>query len=134
MRADLLPLGFLVTPSLAHGQVTIDVSKVTCDQFAQARVGDPRTTAVWLNGYYNGKTGSTTVDTQESEAIFAKLMNFCRSEDNGKVLVMQAIERLLKPRWRGVKQRARSGTVKLSFAGSGSGRHEEECHGRRPRH
>src|SRR5271157_2999190 len=83
MRADLLPLGFLVTPSLAHGQVTIDVSKVTCDQFAQARVGDPRTTAVWLNGYYNGKTGSTTVDTQESEAIFAKLMNFCRSEDNG---------------------------------------------------
>jgi len=100
MRADLVPLGFLVTllsASLAHGQITIDVSKITCDQFAQAKVGDPRTTAVWLNGYYHGKRGITTVDTQQSEDTFTKLMNFCRSGDNSKLLVMQAIERLLKP-------------------------------------
>jgi len=75
----------------------IDVSKITCDQFAQGKVGLPRTTAIWLNGYYHGKRGSTTIDTQQSEAIFGELMDFCRTGENGKVLVMQALERLAKP-------------------------------------
>jgi acid stress chaperone HdeB len=100
MRAYLVPLGFLITllsASLAHGQVSIDVSKVTCDQFANGKVGLPRTTAIWLNGYYHGKRGSTVIDTQQSEAMFTELMNFCQTGENGKVLVMQAIEHLLKP-------------------------------------
>jgi hypothetical protein len=49
MRSDLASLGFVVTllsASLAHGQVMIDVSKITCDQFAQGKVGLPRTTAI----------------------------------------------------------------------------------------
>src|SRR6516165_11362520 len=82
MRADLASLGFVITllsASLAYGQVTIDVSKVTCDQFAQSKIGEPRTTAIWLNGYYHGKNGSTTIDTQQSEAIFGELMHFCRT-------------------------------------------------------
>ena len=101
MRADLASFGFvitLLTASLAYGQVTIDVSKVTCDQFAGGKVGLPRTTAIWLNGYYHGKRGSTTIDTQQSEAIFTELMNFCQTGGNGKVLVMQALEHLLKPK------------------------------------
>ena len=46
MRADLVGLGLAITllsTSLAHGQVIIDVSKVTCDQFAQGKIGEPRT-------------------------------------------------------------------------------------------
>ena len=99
MRSDLASLGFVVTllsASLAHGQVMIDVSKITCDQFAQGKVGLPRNTAIWLNGYYHGN--STTIDTQQSEAIFGELMDFCRTGENGKVLVMQALERLAKPK------------------------------------
>ena len=49
MRADLVGLGLAITllsTSLAHGQVIIDVSKVTCDQFAQSKIGEPRTTAI----------------------------------------------------------------------------------------
>jgi acid stress chaperone HdeB len=101
MRADVVSLGFAITllsASLAHGQVTIDVSKITCDQFAQGKVGLPRTTAIWLNGYYHGKRGSTTIDTQQSEAIFGELMNFCRTGENGKLPVMQVLERLAKPK------------------------------------
>ena len=101
MRADLVGLGLAITllsTSLAHGQVIIDVSKVTCDQFAQGKIGEPRTTAVWLNGYYHGKNGSTSIDTQQSEAIFGELMHFCRTGENGKLLVMQALERLMKPK------------------------------------
>jgi acid stress chaperone HdeB len=99
MRSDLASLGFVVTllsASLAHGQVMIDVSKITCDQFAQGKVGLPRTTAIWLNGYYHGKMGSTTIDTQQAEDNFGQLMNFCQTGENGKVLVMKAIEHLLK--------------------------------------
>ena len=58
MRIDFVALGFVLTlfsTTLVQGQVTVDVSKVTCDQFAQGKVGLPRTTAVWLNGYYHGK-------------------------------------------------------------------------------
>ena len=99
MRGDLVLLGLaisLLSTTLAHGQVTIDVSKITCDQFAQARVGSPKTTAIWLNGYYHGKIGSTTIDTEQSEAMFDELMRYCRMGQNGKVLVMQALEQLLK--------------------------------------
>ena len=101
MRVDLVLFGLAVTllsTSLAHGQVSIDVSKITCDQFAQGKVGLPRTTAIWLNGYYHGKIGSTTIDTEQSEAIFGELMDYCRTGENGKVLVMQALERLMKPK------------------------------------
>ena len=86
MRGDLVLLGLampLLSTSLAHGQVSIDVSKITCDQFAQGKIGEPRTTAIWLNGYYHGKNGSTTIDTQQSEAIFGELMHYCRTGENG---------------------------------------------------
>jgi hypothetical protein len=99
MRADVASLGFVITllsASLAHGQVSIDVSKITCAQFARGEVGLPRTTAIWLNGYYHGKIGSTSNDTQQSEAIFTELMDFCQTGENGKLLIMQALERLLK--------------------------------------
>jgi len=99
MRSDLVWSGLAITllsTSLAYGQVTIDASKITCDQFAQGKIGEPRTTAIWLNGYYHGKFGSTTIDTQQSEAIFGELMHYCRTGENGKLLVMQALERVLK--------------------------------------
>ena len=99
MRGDLVLLGLAITLlaiTLAHGQVTIDVSKITCAQFARGEVGLPRTTAIWLNGYYHGKIGSTSIDTQQSEAIFTELMNFCQTGENGNLLIMQALERLLK--------------------------------------
>ena len=101
MRVSLVLLGLAITllpTSLARGQVSIDVSKITCDQFAQGKVGLPRTTAIWLNGYYHGRIGSTTIDTEQSEAIFGLLMDYCRTGENGKVLVMQALERLMKPK------------------------------------
>ena len=85
MHADLVGLGLAITllsTSLAHGQVTIDVSKRL--QFVQSKIGEPRTTAIWLNGYYHGKNGSTTIDTQQSEAIFGELMHFCRTGKTAK--------------------------------------------------
>ena len=31
----------------------------------------------------HGKVGSTTIDTQQSEAIFGELMHYCRTGENG---------------------------------------------------
>ena len=79
MRSDLVLLSLampLLSTSLAHGQVSIDVSKITCDQLVQGKIGEPRTTAIRLNGYYHGKVGSTAIDTQQSEAIFGELMHY----------------------------------------------------------
>ena len=55
----------LETVPAARAQVTIDVSKITCNQFIDREVGDPRDIAIWLSGYYHGKRGETTVDTQQ---------------------------------------------------------------------
>ena len=93
MRMHLVALGFVLTffpASLVQGQVTIEVAK-----FVGGEIGEPRTVAAWLSGYYHGKKDSTTVDKQNFESNLTKLTNFCRTGDNGKILVMQAIERTL---------------------------------------
>jgi acid stress chaperone HdeB len=99
MRADLvisglvLPL-FLASP--AEAQVSIDVSKITCDQFVHAKVGPPRTLAAWLSGFFNGKRNNRIVDTQNFEENLSKLEEFCYQEKNSKLPVMQAIERVIR--------------------------------------
>lgn len=77
----------------AHAQVTLDLSKVTCDQWAGYKITNPQNIAFWLSGYYNGKRGNTVVDTQELDANTKKLRDFCIV--NPQVPVMQAVDKLL---------------------------------------
>jgi hypothetical protein len=51
----------------AFAQVTLDVSKITCKQFALHEVAKPRSLAIWLSGYYAGKRDVTTIDMQALE-------------------------------------------------------------------
>ena len=51
--------------SIAKAQVTIDVSKITCDEFVKYEIAEPKQIAIWLSGYYHGTRGSTILDTQE---------------------------------------------------------------------
>ena len=98
MRADLVISGailalFLASP--AQAQVTLDASKITCDQFVHSKVGEPRIVAAWLSGFYNGKRNNAVIDSQNFEANLTKLVNFCYDEKNFKVPVMQAVERAI---------------------------------------
>ena len=43
-----------------QAQVTIDVTKITCEQFLASEVTDFRTLGIWLNGYANGARGKTS--------------------------------------------------------------------------
>ena len=91
-----LSLPFLFATA-AHAQVTIDASKITCEQYVFSKIGNPRSIALWLSGYYSGKRNSTVVDVQAFEANVDKMERFCKQQENLKMPVMQAIEKALGP-------------------------------------
>jgi len=78
--------------SEARAQVTLDVAKVTCDQYVGYKITDPQNIAIWLSGYYNGKRGNTIVDTQGLNTHIKELRDFCLR--NPATPVMQATEKL----------------------------------------
>ena len=86
-------LGALILVSVAQAQVTIDISRITCDQFLGYRTIHPDEIAMWLSGYYNGQRGNTTIDTETLNAQKRGLQEYCLRNLN--VPIMQAIERLL---------------------------------------
>jgi acid stress chaperone HdeB len=85
----------LCSVSIVQAQSTIDASKITCDQFVHSKIGNPRTIAAWLSGFYNGKRDNRVVDLQTYEANLSKLEQFCYEEKNFRLPVMQAIEKVI---------------------------------------
>ena len=77
---------------VAQAQVTIDISKITCDQFMGYKIINPYNLAMWLSGYYNGQRGNTIIDTETLAAQTRALQDYCLHND--KVPVMQAIDKL----------------------------------------
>ena len=80
--------------SSAQAQVTIDASKITCDQYVHSKIATPNYIAAWLSGYYNAKRNNRLLDTQALQDNVSKLQNYCYEEKNFKVPVMSAIEEL----------------------------------------
>jgi hypothetical protein len=76
----------------AQAQVTLEVSKITCEQYYAYKVTNPQNIAIWVNGYYHGKRGDVTLDTQRLVENARKLRDYCRR--NPQTLVMQAVETL----------------------------------------
>lgn len=68
----------LSTASSAQAQVTVDVTKITCDQYVHSKIASPRMIAAWLSGYYNAKLDNQVIDLQTFEA---------NSEEVGKILL-----------------------------------------------
>jgi HdeA/HdeB family len=65
-----LALSFVAfAASPAGAQVTIDVSKITCEQYILYTVANPHDIAVWLSGYYNGKRNNTVITRRNSASM-----------------------------------------------------------------
>src|SRR3954471_24347886 len=82
----------LATP--AGAQMTLDASKITCDQYVHSKIATPNYIAAWLSGYYNAKSNNSLIDMQALQDNVSKLQNYCYSEKNFQVPVMKAVEEL----------------------------------------
>jgi acid stress chaperone HdeB len=85
----------LAAAPAVRAQVTLDVSKITCDQYTSHKVTNPQNIAIWLSGYYHGKRGDTTLETQTLITNAKKVRDYCFR--NPQALVMQAVEALFGP-------------------------------------
>jgi len=77
----------------AKAQVVVDVSKITCNQFATYKIDNPKYIAIWLDGYYHGTRGDMKVDVQTFEADAEKVTHYCLN--NPDVLFVQAVNAVL---------------------------------------
>jgi hypothetical protein len=87
-RAVALILAF--TAHAAHAQVTVDISKITCEQFNVLPKAD--SVAIWLGGYYHGGKREAVIDMSKFEDNARNLRTACRLSDNFKRPIMQLIE------------------------------------------
>ena len=83
-------IAVFVTSTMAAAQSTLDVAKITCDQFSGYKVVNPDKIAIWSSGYYNAKIGNTVIDAQSLDANSNKLLRYCLN--NPKTKIMDAVE------------------------------------------
>ena len=88
--ARALVLLVIVMAQMAHAQVTVDVSKITCEQFNVLLKAD--SVAVWLSGYYHGVGRDPIIQLNKFEENVRDLRAACRRAENFKRPVMQLIE------------------------------------------
>jgi len=79
----------------AYGQVTVDVSKISCEQYLGFRIADPRDIAIWLSGFYHGKNGSPLLYPQQLRENVEKLKSACFQSGNAKRMVVEVANELL---------------------------------------
>lgn len=79
----------------AGAQVTVDVAKITCDQFTLYKITDPKNIAIWLSGYYHGLHKTTTIDTQALAANLRKITDYCNLKP--QETVFQAVQTVFGP-------------------------------------
>jgi acid stress chaperone HdeB len=82
----------VVATSAGHAQVTMDISKITCEQYVLFKVADPQHIAIWLSGYYNGKRNNMVIDVGQLKSNAEKVLRYC--EANFKGTVVEAVEKL----------------------------------------
>ena len=88
----LFLLPFLAAQA-AFAQVTVDVSKITCEQFIVLPKAD--SVAIWLSGYYHGDKHVSTIDVNKFEEDVRNFRAACRLPDNFNKPIMQLIESTL---------------------------------------
>jgi acid stress chaperone HdeB len=90
----IILIAFLAATA-GHAQVTIDVSKITCDQYVGFKVADPKDIGTWLSGYYHGKQGNTFFEPHRLKEIADKVQSECLARQNSNLPVMQIFEKLI---------------------------------------
>ena len=90
---SLCMLYTLLWSPAAHAQHTIDVAKITCDQFMLGNIANSRTISLWLFGYYDGGLKNTVIDVASVQNSSRDLVRYCT--DHTDALVMDAAKNIL---------------------------------------
>ena len=93
--ACALALG-VVAAVPAQAQVTVDVSKITCEQWLAYKIADPDHIALWLSGYFNAKRNNTVIDVQKFKALGGQVKDLCIRNLN--MPLMKLIEEQVLPK------------------------------------
>jgi len=89
MRTRLVAIALLSAIPFIHpagAQVTVDVAKITCEQYILYKITNPKNIAMWLSGYYHGKINNTVLDTGTLEKNADKLRDYCLTNPNTPVM------------------------------------------------
>jgi len=78
--------------SVGRAQETIDIAKITCDQFLTGQIYDAQTFSIWLNGYYSGTRHNTVVDVSKFKSKL-DIMDYCI--EHKEMNLMEAIKNAL---------------------------------------
>ena len=96
MKAWLLltsALFVLVQVTAAQAQVTVDVSKITCEQFVLEKPVPSKYIVLWLSGYYNGKRNNTIIEPEAMDKNEEKVDYYCNF--HREMTVMDAVKNVL---------------------------------------
>jgi HdeA/HdeB family len=73
-----------------QAQITVDISKITCEQFNVLEKQD--SVAIWLSGFYHGQKRDPVLEINVFEETVRKYRAACRQADNFKRRVMELYE------------------------------------------
>jgi acid stress chaperone HdeB len=76
-----------------HAQVTVDVSKITCDQLLMEKPVPAKYVVLWLSGYYNGKRNNTIIEPEAMDKNEEKVDFYCNL--HRETTVMDAVKDVL---------------------------------------
>ena len=87
-------LFLFVQISTMQAQVTVDVSKITCEQVLMEKLAwTEREIELWLSGYYHGKRNDTIVEPEAVKQNEEKLNRYCY--EHRDTTVMDAVKNVL---------------------------------------
>jgi hypothetical protein len=96
VKARLLLISALfafVQVQALRAQVTVDVSKITCDQLLMEKPVPAKYVVLWLSGYYNGKRSNTIIQPDALDKNEEKVDFYCNL--HREMTVMDAVKNVL---------------------------------------
>jgi hypothetical protein len=77
----------------AQAQVTVDVSKITCEEYLTDTITASQYVVIWLSGYYNGKRNNTIIEPDAIKRNEQKVGQYCY--EHRDTTVMDAVKSVL---------------------------------------
>jgi acid stress chaperone HdeB len=95
MKGRLLLTGalFVFVQIPAQAQMTVDVSKITCEEYLMDTITYSQYVVMWLSGYYNGKRSNTIIEPDTIKKNAAKVSVYCY--EHREATVMDAAKNVL---------------------------------------